>query len=510
MADSANLKSVRLQYIVIDTAPAMLRDIRLQYITPDENPASIRRVVGNFLIVDKNPANFKAVRAQFLEESKTPASVRRIVGNFLVVDKSGLNLRDLRLQYLEESRTPASMRRLVGNIMTRDRDPANLKAVRVQFAEMVNNPPKLNIDVWTKLLSIINALNGWNFTTSQLTPGTPKIAPAGSPWNTELEVTALPASGFSGKVKVYYQRFPISDFFKNNFPLLDFNGKNTTRDMLPQINALMGTFLTADDVEDTPINRVTNTMTLVISNKSWLFLEGSTFSWQNVANLADMYPVTDLFGFNNDDAPLSVIDARATSGIHQIRASDGSTFPAYVDMTTDGGYWIQVGHWTTVAPTVNDQLLVNDVIMAGYPINGFSTDTVNRPIVTAGKITSNPAKQWMLKHDHPTWKSLFGDWQIGNIIPKDAVIPYDQAFPIKTSIGNKSIYGQRSGWGLPTTGADAFGFWTQPNQYGPCGGAGMAGSDRCCPVSDFVGNFGVHADFAYQKRLYVRASNYGA
>jgi hypothetical protein len=508
MADSANLKSVRLQYIVIDTAPAMLRDVRLQYIAGGETPASIRRVTGSFLTIDKNPINVKAVRAQFLEPVKTPASVRRVTGQFLVVDKSPLNLRDIRLQYLEPSRSPASVRRLVASVLTRDRDPANVKAIRVQFAEMVNNPPKLNIDVWTKLLSIINSLNGWNFTTSQLTPGTPKIAPPGSPWNTELEVTALPASGFSGKVKVYYQRFPISDFFMNNFPLLDFNGKNTTRDMLPQINAAMGTFLTADDVEDTPINRETNTMTVVISNKSWLFLEGSTFSWQNVASLADMYPVTDLPGFFNDDAPLSVIDARPTSGIHQIRASDGSTFPAYVDMTTDGGYWIQVGHWTTVAPTVNDQLLVNEVLMAGYPIKGFSTDTVNRPIITDGKITSNPAKQWMLKHDHPTWKSLFGDWQIGDIIPKDAVIPYNQAFPVKTSIGNKSIYGQRSGWGMPTTGADAFGFWTQPNQYGPCGGAGIAGGDRCCPVSDFVGNFGVHADFAYQKRLYVRASNF--
>ncbi|MNZ85547.1 hypothetical protein D3C78_1043430 [compost metagenome] len=112
----------------------------------------------------------------------------------------------------------------------------------------------------------------------------------------------------------------------------------------------------------------------------------------------------------------------------------------------------------------------------------------------------------MLTSEHPTWKTYFGDWSIGQLFSGTAGIPVS-GFPVKTSIGNKTMYGSRAGWNEVTTYNYGLGFWTHGNNSGPCGGANVVGSNRCCPVLD-AGGSGSHADYTYKKRMYVRARNF--
>lgn len=513
MGEPANLKSIRLQYLVLDDTPAKLRNTRLQYIASDEHPASVRRVTGQFLTIDKQPFNLRNARLQYIEGVETPASVRRVTGQFLTIDKQPLNIRNTRLQYLEGIETPASLRRLTAQFLIRPRDPFELRAVRLQYAELVNRPPSFKLEIWPRLLAVINQNNGTTFTDAHLTHGLPKASTVPDTWNTELEITALPASGFSGTMKVFYQRYSIAELFTENFPFLDLAGKVTTHDLLPQLNALLGTLLTPEEVLPIPIDHARNTYTLTITDKSWMFIPGSSYGYHNVRDLALMYPVVDLNGFDDPNAgPGGILNAKVgVNGIYDILADDGSKFKAYVDMTTDGGYWIQTAHWVTLAPTSADQLLFGEVVVTGREVKGFSSDMATRPVITAGRIKNNKAKQWMLKHDHPGWKALFGDWQIGNIFPDgDVTIPANAPVPVKTSLGNKALYSQRSGWGMDCTPGDAFGFWTQAGNAGPCGGMAAPGPNPMCPVSDFIGNFGPHADYTYTKRLFLRATNYSS
>ena len=509
MADAANLRSIRIQYLVPDDSPARLRDVRLQTLEHDASPAGIRRLTAQILTIAKDPLNLRSARAQFAEDFRNPASIRRVQTQFLVIEKYPVNLRSIRAQFVEQAASPTSVRRINTQVMIRPRDQLNIASVRVQYLEIDNSSPDFRLVAWPKLLQIINDTNGFAFTQAMLLPGAPEVSTDPRYWNTKLKVTATPLSGFSGWMYVYYQRYPISEAFNKLAPLLDLTGKNTVYDVLPQLNANYDLALTSADVEDGPINKTTNSFKLKVKAGSWFFLEGTEFLYQNIYDMRDVYNKVDLASRVLPPTTGGIKNAVVgVSGIYDVYADDGSTFKAYCDMVTDGGYWIQIGHWTGTVPTSADQMLYGECIVKGLDIQGFTTDPTNRPVVKSGYL-KNIADEWMLQHDHPSWIASYGTYQIGKTVPQATPLwKSGTPVPVRTSIGNKTLYGQRDGWYIDTSITDNFGFFTTVGPNGPCGGAGTAGGNRMCPISDWAGSWGAHCDYTYNKRLFLRATNY--
>lgn len=503
MSEAANLRAVRVQYIVLDDSPAKLRDTRLQFTGEDQNPASVRRVNGQVLTLDRNPLNVRDVRAQFSEDILTPASIRRISGQFLLLDKSPVNVRDVRTQYTSDQSNPASLRRLNGMVMTRDKFGQPVKNVRLQYVEVVNDPPRFDIDPWQRLIAAINQNNNMKFVPAHFTHGNPLPASVSNKWNTQMEITALPASGFSGTTTIYFQRYAIGRIFDNKSVVLDLAGKITVHELIPQINTLFGTTFTTNDLENLPINHAGNQFTLRIASNSWFFIPGTETTYINVADLGILYKNVDLPGFVKNTGPLSVVGAKeGVSGIYPVRADDGSTFNAYVDMVTDGGYWVLLADWTGAMGTT---LYYNDVIVQDQPLRGWTRDAVTRPIIPAGKVI-NKASQWMFQSDHATWKTLFGAYQKAAPVPITTVLGAN-GLVVDTPLGRRSVYGPRGGWSAESSMGMPFGLWSAWGAGGGCGGANVFGSTRECPVAD-SGAYNGHADYVSNKRLFVRAASY--
>jgi hypothetical protein len=193
------------------------------------------------------------------------------------------------------------------------------------------------------------------------------------------------------------------------------------------------------------------------------------------------------------------------SGVYQIYDNQGGLFSAYVDMVSDGGYWILDAIWTT-SPAAALQVTFARGMQKGKPLYGYSNNPTVFPVIPTGKFPANPAEEWMLQVDSAGWKTRYGDWQRGTLFPSNKVsIAATEKVPVITPLGPKDLYGHRSGWYLATEMTWGIGFWTIAGPSGPCGGNGQPGTDRICPVMD--PSYGQHADFTSVKRYFLRASN---
>lgn len=504
MSEAANLRTVRVQYLVLDDSPTKLRDTRLQYTGDGDNPASIRRINGQALIIDRNPLNVRSARMQFSEDIQNPASIRRVTGQVLIIDKSPVSVRDVRMQYSSDQSSPASLRRLNGFVMTRTVDGHPVKALRLQYLEVVNDPPRFGIDPWVRLITAINGNNNTRFIPAHFTHGNPEPSTVPNKWNTQMEITALPASGFSGSMKIHFQRYAMGRIFDGKTAVLDLNGKVGTHDLIPQINAAFGTTFVPNDLDDIPIDHARNQFTLRIASNSWFFIPGSETVYQNVADLSLLYKTVDLPGFVKNTGPLSVVGAKeGVNGIYPVRADDGSTFNAFVDMTTDGGYWVLLADWTAAMATT---LTFNETVTRGNALRGWSRDATNRPAIPAGKILNNQASQWMFQSDSPTWKSLFGNYQKAPLLAPNTILGVN-GIVVETPVGRRTVFSPRAGWSADTGLGLSFGLWSAWGAGGGCGGANVFGSTRECPVAD-SGAYSGHADYVTNKRLFVRAESY--
>ncbi|MNO12979.1 hypothetical protein D3C76_25990 [compost metagenome] len=507
MADAINLREIRVQYLALDDSPVKLRDIRTQLLADGVEPASIRRIRGTVLTIAKDPLSLRAARMQFVEDDQKPAVIRRIRGTVLVIAKNPVNIRTFRLQFAEAADIPASIRRLTTKVMIRERGPVSVASVRMQYLEIDNSHPDLTLPAWPALLNVINLQNGWNFTTAHLIPSEPPVTNTDPRfWNSKIQITATPASGFSGSMDIYFQRFDIGiPFGERSHPFLNLTGKTSTKDVLAEFNDWFSLSLTLDDVEDLPIEG--NKVTFRVKEGSWYYLPGSEYRFFNIPDLATQYPNTKLNGFLLPAQP-GYITAKPgdPSGIYQMVADDYTLFDVYVNMDFDGGGWVQVVDWNGAS---TDQALVvtfDEALVKDRPIAGSSVDA-SRPSIPAGKISQNWATKWAFTSEHPTWKQYFGDWQVADTFdPALGYVPLG-GFQVKTSIGPKTMYGKQAGWNANTPFSYGIGLWTHGNNSGPCGGANVVGPNRCCPVYD-NGGTSSHADYTYKKRAYLRARNF--
>lgn len=206
---------------------------------------------------------------------------------------------------------------------------------------------------------------------------------------------------------------------------------------------------------------------------------------------------------------LSIVNPVAgSSGIYQVTDSNGDTFSAYVDMATDGGYWVLAARWSGSVAAAN-QRTFNNLVVRDQPISGYSVNPSTHPAIPAGRITQNPALEYHLRSANTTWINAFGAWQrMSTFENSNQTIVHGVGVPAVTPIGNRTMHGHRTGWYQNTDMSWTLGFWTVSGNSGVCGGAARVGTNRCCPViSNEDGGSHYDATTAI-KQVYLRASNY--
>lgn len=183
------------------------------------------------------------------------------------------------------------------------------------------------------------------------------------------------------------------------------------------------------------------------------------------------------------------------SGIYTVK-NQGSTFTAYVDMVTDGGKWVLAARWINSKTGVS----FNDIVVHGKPLKTQTTDAVNFPAIPSGEI--NTAGQALVISGNASWQAKYGTWQEFSTFAPGTVLT-NAGFPVRGSSGSYTLYHSRAAWGSPQTMDQLFTLWTVPNNTGPCGGAGVVGSNKMCvAISPGMGN---HADLTSVKSLYLKA-----
>lgn len=207
---------------------------------------------------------------------------------------------------------------------------------------------------------------------------------------------------------------------------------------------------------------------------------------------------------------LSIVNPILNSnGIYDILDDEGNTFQAYVDMTVDGGYWILVSRWTGYIPssTPANKVTFRESIAKNEAIAGYSMIPATYPAIPAGRIAKNPAKEWLFSSGNPSWISLFGNWQKGQIL--EGPILHGVGVPVVTSIGNRTLHGHRTGWLQDTTLDYGIGWWTVAGNNGHCGGQAKVGTNKCCPVMAYdTEGYSAHSDASYTKQVFLRATNF--
>lgn len=191
------------------------------------------------------------------------------------------------------------------------------------------------------------------------------------------------------------------------------------------------------------------------------------------------------------------------NGIYTIDAGSQGTFNAYVDMTTDGGYWILVANWTAALPNAASGRTHKQINVKGQPISGYTSNPTTYPIIKDGII--NTSSYGLFKHGNTTWKNTYGDWQVMETV--DSTFVYGiNGFPVRTSTGaTKTMWHKGAGWTSTESAmiTDYFGFNMRWGNSGPCGGSGNKGSN-VCPY--LYTSYPYHFDFSTNKQFYLKAS----
>lgn len=189
------------------------------------------------------------------------------------------------------------VRHMVGSIWSPD-------PVTVQARHMVGSiwtPDAQPLPAQTGVaafLALLNANTSTVFTTSNLTVGAPQTTTPNNV-NTVVKITALPASGFSGSMNVYYTRRNLADAFPGSQNLGTISSATTIYALLPTINSKYGLNLTTQDINDGPVPAGSTVIAITASNSSYVFKPGTVASVGQSVPLNTAAPITALMGFDN-------------------------------------------------------------------------------------------------------------------------------------------------------------------------------------------------------------------
>jgi hypothetical protein len=203
---------------------------------------------------------------------------------------------------------------------------------------------------------------------------------------------------------------------------------------------------------------------------------------------------------------LRIVNPQSSSGIYNVTDGKGGTFPVYVDMSMDGGYWLLITRWTSYPSSLAEHTFSN-VVVSGQSLLTYTNDTTNYPVVPSGY--TNSSTRALFNSANTSWTSVYGQWQSFNLFSNGAVLN-SNGFSANTPLGTKTFYAVVTGWAIDgTTSApmsSVFGLWTAYGNGGACGGATRAAPTKICAAmsNNLQAN---HLDAVSVKSLYIKASN---
>lgn len=216
-------------------------------------------------------------------QDPSPVATRKLSATAFASD-ANLTLRNIQGYAFETPLPSATLRNVQGYAFETVAQTLNLSVTGdLALYQLINNNSKYT---------------SWSASNSVL--GTPSADSSKQNCNTVVNLRALPASGYSGNINLYYNRRPISDAINTSVSLGTIASNTDVWTLLPTINSKYGTHLTTNDVVNASVSAGATTLLLVASSTSYMFLPGSTTSAGVVVNLASATPSNLLFGF--DDA----------------------------------------------------------------------------------------------------------------------------------------------------------------------------------------------------------------
>lgn len=189
------------------------------------------------------------------------------------------------------------------------------------------------------------------------------------------------------------------------------------------------------------------------------------------------------------------------SGIYQITNGKNGTFPAYVNMTDDGGNWILIARWTA---SPSGTVTFNNFAVKGNSITTYTNSSASYPVIPSG--TKNESSRMLIKSSGSGWTSTFGSWQSFSTFTPGTVIG-PSGIPANTPIGAKTLYIRANGWPsvIAQDMTSIVGFFTTYGNSGPCGGANVVGSNKICLT--YTNDSASHFDSSSLKEAYIKALN---
>lgn len=101
------------------------------------------------------------------------------------------------------------------------------------------------------IFDLINEQNGTALNNTLVELGLPTVTTtAGAPYNTDMTVTALEGSGYSGQVILGYNRLDVQGFLFGETLTLGLGNAETFKDLIVEINLKLRINLTEDDYVD--------------------------------------------------------------------------------------------------------------------------------------------------------------------------------------------------------------------------------------------------------------------
>jgi hypothetical protein len=127
--------------------------------------------------------------------------------------------------------------------------------------------------------------------------------------NTSVTLTAKAGSGYKGSIELHYNRVPIANYFPNPEWLLPpVAAATTVHALLPAINAAYGVNIATSEVVDHPVLANTTTAVLEVVAGSYVFQEGSRFTFATPLSKAVATRQTKGFYPNNPYEDQTIFD----------------------------------------------------------------------------------------------------------------------------------------------------------------------------------------------------------
>jgi len=193
-----------------------------------------------------------------------------------------------------------------------------------------------------------------------------------------------------------------------------------------------------------------------------------------------------------------------SSGIYTLQnVSTGESNNVYVEKVGAEEYML-IANWTSSGTADRSW---RDMTQKGF--NFVPYNELNDPERPAWPTpVLNNSDKWMFTSDCAGWVSRYGAYLIANTFDSSKTqIAVGEAIPVNTPLGNKNIYSGSSAWSQVTAMTDPIRLWTHPDNSGPCGGAGIIGTDKICPIiSASWGQVASswHTDQTGTKRMYLK------